>query len=543
MEDQSYSDIISEFLDKNPDKKDIINWKELSKKNLSITFIDNYCDYIDWDMISSHYKFNMDTINKFDNFINNNLLSYNKNLTEDIILYKLDKMDWDILQANQKLSNAFILKFKSMLNYSLIIKYQKLEEDTIWILLQDIIDNKQWVELKNALDLIFIFQHMSEKLILYFTKLDCPVVNLVDMYLVVQHQDLSIDFITNIENNMEKNMEDNMENNIELLKCIYRYQKLSDNYISKIKEIRPFIKKLLTYQKISEDLFVSLFIPHVIKYDSLILRWVTYQNFTEEFFDNFMGSVKYSRTEIEFNKLLGNLYQVIFTKYLYKVSSSSLDTWDINKIIDKVNWDSLVLQELSPIIVNELLDKYIDKISLYDLIKHNRLEESTILKLESKKLISLFEWWLILAKYKYSVNFTTKYNNYKKWWTRNNINFYIICQDVFNKPNLGKTGKYIKIFLDDFVELTNWDYLIRYEQLNENFIDLFSRYSEKINLFWWKICRYQKLSEDFIRKNILNLDIEIIISYQELSPEYIEELTPFLNNDFWDIIYKSRKIN
>lgn len=73
----------------------------------------------------------------------------------------------------------------------------------------------------------------------------------------------------------------------------------------------------------------------------------------------------------------------------------------------------------------------------------------------------------------------------------------------------------------------NWKYICKYEKLSEEFIELFIE-----DIDWKYICVYQKLSVNFIRKYQDKINWKYIFLYQNLSEDIIKIYYEEYFNDY-----------
>lgn len=216
--------------------------------------------------------------------------------------------------------------------------------------------------------------------------------------------------------------------------------------------------------------------------------------------------------------------------------------------IDKLLLGTNVYKNLSDYSIDILLKQHISKVNLYNLIKYNRITEEQIEQINDLGYLTFKEWWALLTFHTYNDQFVKKYENFKNWWLHvpndkikkfiNACNYAIKCTFSLNRYI-----KTLKTFLTDFVKNSNWYYILQNIQLSEWFIELFGKYSNSINMYWWKISRYQTLSENFIKSNISNLDIDIVLGYQKVSEQFIIEYIDYYNEDCWYKIFKYQQIS
>ena len=97
---------ISQTLNNDPTKDDIFNWREISKLPLTPEFIDQHNRSIAWDVACQHQSLDLETVTKYEVYMNYDLMAKNPNLKKEVLLARLDKMDWDTLQTYQKFDDA-----------------------------------------------------------------------------------------------------------------------------------------------------------------------------------------------------------------------------------------------------------------------------------------------------------------------------------------------------------------------------------------------------------------------------------------------------
>ena len=111
-----------------------IDWERLSQNpNLPDTFIQYFSHKVNWRLIVTHKKLDIE-------FIRNHLSAINKhwdavsrfqNLDESAMREFADLISWDLVSRYQKMSPAFIKEFKNRVNWPYIKKYQNVTSDFI----------------------------------------------------------------------------------------------------------------------------------------------------------------------------------------------------------------------------------------------------------------------------------------------------------------------------------------------------------------------------------------------------------------------------
>lgn len=89
--------------------------------------------------------------------------------------------------------------------------------------------------------------------------------------------------------------------------------------------------------------------------------------------------------------------------------------------------------------------------------------------------------------------------------------------------------------LNEHIEKNKLYDLLVLNKLTESEIEQILK-RDNSELVWSWISQYQKLSEVFIEKHILTLNLTWILKYQQLSESFIEKHTDMLNSVYWGII-------
>jgi hypothetical protein len=233
----------------------------------------------------------------------------------------------------------------------------------------------------------------------------------------------------------------------------------------------------------------------------------------------------------------------------------------MSQVIPLINWDIIVTKtQLTDAQLDKVIEMASTLIPWYLYIKKHVLTESQIEGLNTAGVLDALTWWQLLTikrKTPFSHTFTTKYEARKQWW--NFINdpkeFYTSClQALDNLDSIDVTGtnlpqirsrEDIRSFLTDFIAGTEWPQILHYEILPEWFIQLFghARLHPKINLFWWNIGRWSTLTQTFIDRNITNLDLQIVLTHQIVTEEFLREKSPFFTPENWKTITERQNIS
>jgi hypothetical protein len=228
---------------------------------------------------------------------------------------------------------------------------------------------------------------------------------------------------------------------------------------------------------------------------------------------------------------------------------------DVDLVAEQLDWFTLSNRTLTDAEVSAVITKYPQHVHWYFFLKNNALTEAQIEQVSATKRIGAIEWWVLLTvkrpeNMKFSENFVCKHKNRKNWWKfihpDNQKTFFQQCLESLypagsapsTGPSNGGQKDQLAIFLNEFVKEGDWNTILRHEELEEWFIRLFGHFSDRIPMYWWKICRYQKLPMSFIKSSLEKLDMNVVLAYQQLTPEFLEEYAPFFETDAWDKVAK-----
>lgn len=107
---------------------DETDWVEVVKDfNLSEEFINNYRDYIDWDLLPYYQDVTEFLLNENFDYINWDEPLYYETLylSESFILNHINELNFDYIVCFQRLSEQFILDNIDRLNLLLLLMYQE----------------------------------------------------------------------------------------------------------------------------------------------------------------------------------------------------------------------------------------------------------------------------------------------------------------------------------------------------------------------------------------------------------------------------------
>lgn len=571
--------MFSRMLERKPDSVKFLNKQIISKYVLPEGFIESHPDAVDWSIASATQPLSMHLINKFSHLVDYRALATNKHLPLESIVGCIDKMDFAKSQEHNRYSTELMREWFETLDHSLLIKFQKLDTGLLQKILEDSIKEERWIVVKGKMDDILRYQKVSESFMNDMLNLESqtnaenPLV-LVDRKLAVKHQKLSYDWLW-------KNIMDNNS----LIQLVFTYQEVDDNFINTfIDKTKDNIDTVsLMNQKMNEYTITTVL--NAAKYDESLFRntlkvMTQKQRFDLSFFesidmtftvsiestDNIAESItvnvvtKNLRDDTKFMK---ELYNTLFMRTLDPTNDNWI-SWGLStvreRVVPYIRWYNIASTDLTSPQIDSLLDMNLE-FPWYTLLRNNTLNESQIEKAINNNIFGAVDVWMAVTalddEKDCSAEFVANMTQYKKWWeyipADNITDFVHNCVEsveIGSEYNHTLDDTYLekknalKLFLDDFVNNTEWTKLLRDETLPEWFIWVFSKFADKITArmngvdYWWKISRYQKLSPALITKYIGELDLVTVLIYQKVPAEFIKSHTQFFTPECWDAINK-----
>jgi hypothetical protein len=467
----------------------------------------------------------------------------NRNITEEVRAAKIDKMDWELFQMHQPFTSELLEKYMDEVEPIYMFRYQSLNKEDIWKLMYPAFRDEKYALFKGYLDLVFEYQKVPEQFIVKMlaieTEISAKIVPenkehiLIDMDLLVKKQELSEEFMSTFFADKPAS-----------LMNVFTYQKMSSKFAMKLLEKNSYnvhmIKCVLTFQKLdTDDLMLLLDNPNL---KEEYLTAIEYQ----EYDDKTLTLIK----ERIPKELLDVVNNIVFLRCITGRLKVDCTLSTHRQIMESVNWKLLSKKVLSDLELETLLDpKYSKNLCWYSLLQNNLLSEDKIIEETEAGNIGCIQWWAVLSTCRpkgkeFTEEFLEKYGKRKKWWNMlsdHSAVFYKECMSaIISESN--KDNELLQ-FLRDFVKLTDWHDLLSKENLPEWFLRLFQNFSSDIPLFWGKVCRLQTLSEGFIADYMDRLDIDIILTYQALSENHLENLQEVFCDDHWDKVARYQPLS
>lgn len=541
---------ISKMLRENPSCYTVINWRELSSRQLPFDFIKEFSPYLLWDVLCKHYPFTLKMFTMYRDRMNIFNLQSNPNIDNEILKIAECEMDRDIIQCKQKLGPDLLNKFYDWLDDILIFKYQDLTEDFILRRLTPMIKDSQWNTIRELLNIVFEHQSgLSIDFVHHFLLMEHGNIHLIDHTILTQFQALPEDFME--EQYFGSN---SVITNLELLRRvrinISRCQQLTNHFISAhVDELNAL--GVLKNQQLNLEVLQIYYEKYVINGldnadragENIRLQCagaiLGHQKFDVKFFNDLLMAIKTGCTNINISQWIDNVYSAIFLRSFIPVgerghlgfSQGSVKEY----IIPNINWTRLSVSKLNHDEINYIIDNIPEKISWYLLMKYNTLTEYQIEKLDENGYLSGLCWWIAITwprsdGSKLSKDFLLNHK-IKANWFHNVQDPEDFKKSAINAIQNKNPDDVLWVFLNDYVSHTDWGRFFREVKIKPWFMHIFAHFAQKIDQFFWKLCYYQNIDDHFARKYLKFLDFPVLIKYgyHNLSYEFIDEIFPFLD--------------
>ncbi len=567
---------VSNTVRENRDNSNVYNWTELSKRELPDLFIDEHHQYLNWGNMSRYQRFSLPIIQKYEYLINFGFLVLNKNNTPEVLSAYIDKMDWETAQKEQSLTPELLERFRDSLDVLVVLQHQKLTEIFIMSLLEPYIKEKNWDMVRKYLTIVFTYQKVSTEFVVTFLRKEVEINDaLVDLPVVVGHQDLSPEFLKTFC--MEFT---------EVRREICKSQKLSSSFIAENFD-KLNTRRLLKYQQMDRNTLERIFnhfIRRPVVTDSMVQALTSSaagvtppesSNAADHRFIMANTLVNNQVYDMEMFKQIVEefvdhprwqevLWGNIFLRTLSPIGSKKYlglgaDTV-VQEILPRVNWRMVAECDLEPDQIENIITTPNEHIPWYIFVKKHHLTETQITRLDALGYLTHMSWWTILngnntrpTEKKLSDLFMRKHAAKLLWvpqvtdhatfyqaWLRAKDNMDNIDDDIQQDRHLLAE---IREFMPAYVAKAQWGKILREVQLPEWAMRIFAEYSDKIDMYWWKISRYQKLTPAFIKRHIDRLDLQILLGYQEMPEDFLRETSPFFTEENWDAIARHQKLN
>lgn len=136
-------------------------WNIGQRDDLTMEFVREYADYINWYSLSKNSWFEMDEqfIEEFqDRFNWRSLARFSPCMNEQLIEKHLDKIDWASISFKKYLSDEFIMKYAGEIIWSVLFKYRQVDEEWLEKFANIITEHNAW-------DAVCQFQKLSPEFV------------------------------------------------------------------------------------------------------------------------------------------------------------------------------------------------------------------------------------------------------------------------------------------------------------------------------------------------------------------------------------------
>ena len=235
----------------------------------------------------------------------------------------------------------------------------------------------------------------------------------------------------------------------------------------------------------------------------------------------------------------------------------------MQEILPNVNWNMVAECNLESAQIDAIVSNTPEYIPWYTFVKKHQLTEEQITKLDVEGYLTHMTWWTVLngntdredgkklselfmrrhaAKLLWIPQVTDTAAFYQAWMkAKDNVDN--IDVDSITDPRERHLLAEIRSFLPTYVEKADWRKILREVELPEWAMRIFAEYSDKIDMYWWKISRWQKLKQPFINKHIDKLDLQIILAYQDVTDEFLREKCVFFTEENWDAVARHQNLS
>lgn len=477
------------------------NWNWISRNVIPDEHILKHLKLCDLDLICRHQHITIELLEKLQSLqaVNYDQLVRNPNLDEDVKLRTMTAMDWDMFQKHQIMSESMLLTHQQILNAEIVLKYQTVPETMIWELLQSYISEKQYCKLKACIDNALLHQKVSSEFVTKVLQLNSDIY--YDLFLTRSHT-LVIVSVSALVPHCETS---------ELLQYVNNKSELAE-FIAHghFTEHEHVLLELLETHGVDEHIIDALIDSHNMSL-RCIHKIVTLSGLSEHFWRRMFHEYDFDHITFAYltskcpEHMKSRTYADVLLRILSGRCQLSLEHIDMSLVdwrhISKCHFTAEMIGKLLPC-TGVIWRKFVRSNEL----SHEQILECSRTHPEAWNFVT----WFYLTRHKPKLR-----TMFPPWWTRTD------AAEFLAYPKLQK-------FMIRMVFTTDWTHTLRYESLPEWLLEELTRYADNIDMFWWRICVYQKLSEEFIVRHIQHLDMHMIVKYQDLSAEFLRTYESFL---------------
>lgn len=537
------STITAEELDdivrKHPGLLGVLHWGNLSRSGagLSETFVDAHADQLDWNLLCLYAPLTAKIVEKHAKRINPHLLMKNPHLKGEFLEAVVDRLDMDRVVKELKLSSDFALRNHKVLNPYDLMKYQQLDSKFWLAVLLNYHDLKtlpkfahEIVTSQNNLDMDFVrgigeLQGTINARIAREPSLGLTVpFRILDGASMISRVKMDTLFIAGLLDQPHT-----PEKRAEIKKLLAGHQTLAAELIEKhynnpedLQNI-PLVATLLQRQTLPHSI-LHMVAPLLIAQPALRLAAVMRQKFnSEQIWVLINATDTFQQAGVISALLLRTLHNTDDDYYL------AIDAETTQKLTERVPWSAVIANsKLSVDQVRNVVMTIPQHIDWKSFVAKYRtcFTEDLITQAHANGCLGPLEWVLLFINEvkgklvrvnNYTEKFMVEHGNRFYWWKRvdpkklpfSMLNSKIPQTDVFK--SYAQTQSYA--IVKDFVSVADWVAILRDESLPLWFIDGISSF--KIDMFWWKVIRYQTLSPEFVADHAAELaDTNMFVKYQ-----------------------------
>ena len=576
------STITAEELDdivrKHPGLLGVLHWGNLSRSGtgLSDAFVDTHAEQLDWNLLCLYAPLTANIVEKHGKRINPHLLMKNPHLKGEFLEAVVDRLDMDRVVKELKLSSEFALRNREVLNPYDLMKYQQLDSK-FWIeVLRNYADIKtlpkfahEIVSSQNTLDMDFVrgiseLQNAVNARIARDPSLGLSVpFRVLDGPSMITRVKMDLAFITGLLAQPHS-----PEKRAEIKKLLAGHQTLSeellDQHYNNPEDLQniPLVATLLQRQTLPNTI-LRMVAPLLLTNPALRLAAITRQKLsTEQIWVLINSADTPQQSGLIATLLLRTLHNSGNDYYL------DIDDATVKTLAARVPWMFAIGNgKLSEAQVRNAILRIPQHLDWKPSVAKYRayINEEFILQAHADGCLGPLEWMLLLTTeekgklvraHSFSEKFMIDHGDRFYWWKHvdpkglpfSMMNSKIPKTDEFKSYVLTQSRALIK----DFVSVADWVAILRDEQLPLWFIDGISTF--KIDMFWWKVIRYQTLSPEFVADHAAELaDTNMFVKYQlrrilikygeEPVKTWLRNYRAFLESDALEFIHKDTALH
>lgn len=532
---------MDEIIRKHPGLVNVIHWGNLSRSGtgLSAAFVDAHADKLDWNLLCLYAPLTPEIVTKHIKRINPHLLMKNPHLKDALLEAVADRLDMDRIVRELKISSDFARRNREVLNPYDLMKYQQLDS-AFWLeVLNDYRDLKslpqfaqEIVRSQNNLDVTFArgIVDLQNKITTQAARdpsLGLPIpFRILDGTLLIEKVKIDPGFIRSLLANPY-----NPEHRAKLKKDLAVFQTLPEDvliqYYSSPADLNdlPMAMALLQHQTLPASMLQAL-APMIMSNPKLIQATAMRQKLNTEQIRALVGACSQRDQFCTICILMRRaLYPENDPQYLV------IEPEILKGLQSHVSWASAF--DYAPLssgqVANAILRIPEHLVWKAFVIKYREhITEELIIKAHEQGCIGPLEWVLLLTtehngklirNTKFSEAFLSAHGDRFYWWKYTDPKGLPFSMMNSRIPRTDAAREYVltqaRVIIRDFVAAADWVVILRDEQLPLWFIDGISSNASHIDMFWWKIIRYQSLSPEFIRDHAADLaDTNVFVKYQ-----------------------------